>query len=167
MNRTEKINEAFMIVYTLTGITQEQIKSKSRLRPIAQARHLFCYMLRKHYLDGMYPFTLKDIGKEIGGRHHSTILSSLQEIQDLCDSDEEVRLQVAQAVSMVSDYAEPLLRQKNYSDFVSDAYSELVRLYAITGEKNQAVLKNLNTLLRKIGCENTEVISLVALAQAS
>ena len=167
MTREEKIQEAFTIVYTLTEITQQQIKSKSRLRPIAQARHLFCYLLRNHYLDGMYPFTLKDIGKEIGGRHHSTILSSLQELQDLCDSDEEVRLQVAQAVSMVSDYAEPLLRQKNYSDFVSEAYSELVRLYAITGEKNQVVLKNLNTLLRKIGCENTEVVSLVDLAQAS
>ena len=61
MTRTEKIQEAFTIVYTLTEITQQQIKSKSRLRPIAQARHLFCYLLRKHYLDGMYPFTLKDI----------------------------------------------------------------------------------------------------------
>jgi hypothetical protein len=167
MTREDKIEEAFTIVFTLTRITKEQLKSKSRLQPLAHARHLFCYIMRKHYLDGLYPFTLKDIGKEIGGRHHSTILSSLQELQDLCDSDEEVRLQVAQAVSMVSDYAEPLLRQKNYSDFVSDAYSELVRLYAITGEKNQVVLKNLNTLLRKIGCENSEVVSLVALAQAS
>lgn len=167
MTREEKIEEAFDIVFTLTRITKEQLRSKSRLQPIAHARHLFCYILRKHYLDGMYPFTLKEIGKQIGSRHHSTIISSLQELQDLMDSDEEVRLQVAQAVSMVSDYAEPLLRQKTYSDFISDAYSELVRLYAITGQRNQSILKNLNTVLRKVGCENTEVVSLVELAQAS
>lgn len=167
MTRQDKIEEAFNIVYTLTQINKEQMKSKSRLQPLAHARHLFCYIMRKHYLDGLYPFTLKEIGKQIGSRHHSTVLSSLQEIQDLMDSDEEVRLQVAQAVSMVSDYAEPLLRQKTYSDFISDAYSELVRLYAITGQKNQSILKNLNTVLRKIGCENSEVVSLVELAQAS
>lgn len=167
MTRQDKIEEAFNIVYTLTQINKEQMKSKSRLQPLAHARHLFCYIMRKHYLDGLYPFTLKEIGKQIGGRHHSTVLSSLQEIQDLMDSDEEVRLQVAQAVSMVSDYAEPLLRQKTYSDFISDAYSELVRLYAITGQKNQAILKNLNTVLRKIGSENSEVVSLVELAQSS
>lgn len=167
MTREEKIQEAFDIVFTLTRITKEQLRSKSRLQPLAHARHLFCYILRKHYLDGMYPFTLKEIGKQIGGRHHSTVISSLQELQDLMDSDEEVRLQVAQAVSMVSDYAEPLLRQKTYSDFISDAYSELVRLYAITGQRNQSILKNLNTVLRKVGCENTEVVSLVELAQAS
>ena len=167
MTRQDKIEEAFNIVYTLTQINKEQMKSKSRLQPLAHARHLFCYIMRKHYLDGLYPFTLKEIGKQIGNRHHSTVLSSLQEIQDLMDSDEEVRLQVAQAVSMVSDYAEPLLRQKTYSDFISDAYSELVRLYSITGQKNQAILKNLNTVLRKIGCENSVVVSLVELAQSS
>ena len=167
MTREEKIQEAFTIVFTLTRITKEQLRSKARHRPISQARHLFCYILRRHYLDGIYPFTLKEIGKQLGGRDHSTIISSLQELQDLMDSDEEVRLQVAQAVSMVSDYAEPLLRQKTYSDFISDAYSELVRLYAITGQRNQSILKNLNTVLRKVGCENTEVVSLVELAQAS
>jgi len=159
MTNEEKINEAFMIVYTLTGITQEQIKSKSRLRPIAQARHLFCYVLRKNYLDNstLYPFSLKEIGKQIGNRDHSTVINSLRELQDLMDSYEDVRLQVATAVSMVTDIAEPVLRQKTFSDFISDAYSELVRLYDLTGQRNPTILKNLNTVLRKIGSEYSEV----------
>ncbi|MCI5774138.1 MAG: chromosomal replication initiator protein DnaA [Erysipelotrichaceae bacterium] len=64
------------------GLTPQQIVSKSRTGPIANARHISIYLSRK-LLDLSY---IK-IGEEFGGRDHSTIISSCTKVEKLNKND--------------------------------------------------------------------------------
>lgn len=64
------------------GLTPQQIISKARTGPIANARHISIYLSRK-LLDLSY---IK-IGEEFGGRDHSTIISSCTKVEKLSKND--------------------------------------------------------------------------------
>lgn len=64
------------------GLTPQQIISKARTGPIANARHISIYLSRK-LLDLSY---IK-IGEEFGGRDHSTIISSCTKVEKLNKND--------------------------------------------------------------------------------
>lgn len=60
------------------GISIEKLRSKSKKREIVIARQIACYHLRKRA-----KLQLKDIGKALGGRDHSTVIASLNAYDDL------------------------------------------------------------------------------------
>ena len=57
------------------GLSPKQIESKSRTKNIANARHIVVYLCRKHL---SMPFA--KIGLELGGRDHTTIMSSYEKM---------------------------------------------------------------------------------------
>jgi chromosomal replication initiation ATPase DnaA len=72
-------------VVEVTGVPSYQVIGKSRMKEIAMARHLFCYMARLHT-----NASLLAIGEFLGGRHHSTVIHSIRTANDMLDTDYEV-----------------------------------------------------------------------------
>lgn len=66
-------------------VTPEQIKSKVRYRHIVDARHIYCYIMRKKFC-----VTSVGIGKEIN-RDHATVLHSCNLVAGLLKIDTEFR----------------------------------------------------------------------------
>jgi chromosomal replication initiation ATPase DnaA len=63
-------------VSALTGVSIEQIKGKSRVTDIVNARHMVSYLMAKNH-----GFTWKAIGDAVG-RDHSTIINSVEVVAD-------------------------------------------------------------------------------------
>lgn len=72
------MKEIMGLVCKSYSVTEEDLTGPSRLKPIAQARHAFCYLCVK--LDPM--ITLKQVGNLVG-RDHSTIINSIKKCDDL------------------------------------------------------------------------------------
>lgn len=68
------------------GLDVDVIKSNSRKRQIVTARQLAMYFVKQHT-----SHSLKTIGKEFGGRDHSTVIYSCRTVNDLIDSDQSFR----------------------------------------------------------------------------
>lgn len=81
----------------ITGITIEQIqkvvanhyglkisdlKSKNNSRSIAQPRQVAMYLCKS-----LTKTSLPEIGREFGGKHHTTVLHSINKISQLCETD--------------------------------------------------------------------------------
>ncbi|MFA6570697.1 MAG: chromosomal replication initiator protein DnaA [Bacteroidota bacterium] len=67
-------------------IPVETIESKSRKHEIALARQMCIYLSKQ-----LTQNSLKSIGAHFGGRDHSTVLHSIQTIEDYRDTDKNVR----------------------------------------------------------------------------
>jgi chromosomal replication initiation ATPase DnaA len=70
-------------IKTVMGISELQLESKSRKREIVEARQIYCYLMRKHT-----DLSLKAIGATIGGRDHSTVIHSLDALEDRIFAEE-------------------------------------------------------------------------------
>jgi chromosomal replication initiation ATPase DnaA len=74
---TEKAYEYYSRqVSALTGVSIEQIKGKSRVTDIVNARHMVSYLMAKNH-----GFRWKAIGDAVG-RDHSTIINSVEVVAD-------------------------------------------------------------------------------------
>jgi chromosomal replication initiator protein len=67
-------------------VTHSELVGKERHRRIALARHVAMYLC-KHALRCSFP----EIGRAFGGRDHTTVMSGVRRIEDLRQSDAEVR----------------------------------------------------------------------------
>ena len=74
------------LVADVTGITVLNIKSKSRKREIVSARHIFNYFAYKYTIN-----SYSKIGIYLGGRDHSTVLTSKDTCMDLVKHDKPFR----------------------------------------------------------------------------
>lgn len=72
--------DLFTIIEQEFKITKQQIESKSRKRELVLYRQLFCYFMMKSKA-----FSLKSVGELIGNRDHTTVIHSVNTIQDLID----------------------------------------------------------------------------------
>lgn len=59
------------------GVTNEEIMSKSRASRLVKIRAITAYFLRKRTI-----LSLKQIGELIGGRHHSSVLHLIQQVEN-------------------------------------------------------------------------------------
>jgi len=75
------------------GIKVSDLKSKSNARPIAYPRQVAMYMC-KHLTDLSYP----EIGKVFNNKHHSTVMYSVEKIDQLIQDDQ----QVARTIEMLT-----------------------------------------------------------------
>ena len=80
------VNDIIYAVADYYGLTKQQLVSKTRTKNIANARHIAMYMSRK-YLD----VSFDRIGKEFGGRDHTTVLSAYEKIDDLVKENESYK----------------------------------------------------------------------------
>ena len=72
---SRKLNDALWTVYDATGITPDEIMSKSRRAPIAHARQMAMYLLRQQETCAGKPrYSYPEIGKKLGGLDHTTVM---------------------------------------------------------------------------------------------
>ena len=85
--KSEDVINAVCETYELTV---DQLRSKDRSRVFVEARHVTCWVLVKKM--GM---TLSEVGKTfLGGRDHTTVISSIRRFHDMYDTEEQFREKV-------------------------------------------------------------------------
>jgi chromosomal replication initiator protein len=67
------------------GLTLPQLKSKNNSHPIAHPRQLAMYLAKE-----LTTASLPQIGREFGGKHHTTVLHSINKISQLRQSDRDL-----------------------------------------------------------------------------
>ena len=87
--------EAMRVVAIVYDVTPDAIVDKVRTQNIMDARHLFCYLCRKHL-----KMTYLSIGK-ILDRDHSTIINSVQVYESLIEYDRTSNKLYVEALSLL------------------------------------------------------------------
>lgn len=87
---TDRVKKIIEFVCDMKNIRYEDMKKQTRKREIVYARQLCTYMLKKRT-----KLALREIGELFADQDHSTILHSIKVINDLSDTYEDVRLDVA------------------------------------------------------------------------
>ena len=82
----EDASVLFEIVEQVTGITESQIISKSRKRPIADARMMMSEALRRNS-----KYKLWEIGKVVSDLDHSTVVHYRHKVLDFCKNDKNFK----------------------------------------------------------------------------
>lgn len=70
-------NYIISIACATFGIKEEELVSKSRASRLVKIRAITAYFLRKRTI-----LSLKQIGELIGGRHHSSVLHLIQQVEN-------------------------------------------------------------------------------------
>ncbi len=68
-----------------SDINRQDLISKSRKREIIYPRHLLAYTM---YRTGL--FSLKEIGLNLGGRNHATIINAKDMVEDLLSVEDDI-----------------------------------------------------------------------------
>ncbi|MGB3131791.1 MAG: chromosomal replication initiator protein DnaA [Saprospiraceae bacterium] len=88
-NYTAKVNheispeEILEFICRECNVNIDAVRGKSRKGPVAQARHISIYFIRKHLSN----LSLKEIGETFGGKDHSTILHSIKAVDIQMETD--------------------------------------------------------------------------------
>jgi len=67
------------------GLTLPQLRSKNNSRPISYPRQVAMYLAKE-----LTSASLPQIGREFGGKHHTTVLHSINKISQLRESDRDL-----------------------------------------------------------------------------
>jgi chromosomal replication initiator protein len=67
------------------GLTLHQLRAKNNSRPIAYPRQVAMYLAKE-----LTTASLPQIGREFGGKHHTTVLHSINKISELRQSDRDL-----------------------------------------------------------------------------
>ena len=73
------------------NLTTDRLISRDRSRAVALPRQVAMYLMRQEI-----DISLPQIGKEIGGRDHSTVMYAIDKITDIIERDERLRRQIVQ-----------------------------------------------------------------------
>jgi len=87
--------EAMRVVCIIHDVTPDQVIDKVRTQCITDARHLFCYLCKKHL-----KMTYLSVG-QILHRDHSTIIHSVQTYEDLITYDKAINQSYTEALSLL------------------------------------------------------------------
>lgn len=82
----EKIQEAVGAFY---GVSVKEIKGSRRVQNIVLARQVAMYLSRE-----MTDNSLPRIGKEFGGKDHTTVIHAYEKIKSIVDTDDNLRLEI-------------------------------------------------------------------------
>jgi chromosomal replication initiator protein len=82
-DRRRKITEGVLLHL---GLSLQDVVRRCRVRRFVFARQVIFYLLRKHTV-----MTLRDIGRMVGGVDHTTVIHSIQTIEDVMSVQPEVR----------------------------------------------------------------------------
>jgi len=84
-------------VATYFTISLQTLTSKTRARPIAEARHIAMYLLRE---DAHLP--LKHIGLLLGKRDHSTVIHGVRKVSTGITADQQIAQQLSELRALIS-----------------------------------------------------------------
>lgn len=90
--------DAMRVACQVYDVTPDQIVSHNRKQHIAYARHLFCYLCRKHL-----KMTFAGVGN-ILHRDHSSIINSVNVYTDLIHYDRITSQHYSKASTLLGDY---------------------------------------------------------------
>ncbi len=95
---TISIEEIQRIVAEFYKIRMTDIKSSSRARPIVVPRQIAMYLIKK-FLDK----SLVDIGKAFGGKDHTTVINSLNKIEQLILTDPQFKNDIDDLTTQINN----------------------------------------------------------------
>lgn len=98
-NRQKKVRIIKQVVCQHTGVDAALLNMKTRKREVVLARQYCMYLL---YLCS--DMSLKAIGREFGGRDHSTVIHAKTTIQDLIDTYKHNRTEVEILYNNLKEY---------------------------------------------------------------
>ncbi len=87
-NEPERIIE---VIAEFFNLTKEDILNEKRTKEVVKVRQIVMYFLR-HHLN----LSLKEIGKILGGRDHSTIIHGIEKIENLLEKDQDLREKIVE-----------------------------------------------------------------------
>ncbi|MDA8398752.1 MAG: chromosomal replication initiator protein DnaA [Ferrimicrobium sp.] len=90
--------EIITVTATFFNTTPTELLGQSRKRPIAMARQIAMYIMRE-LTELSYP----EIGREFGGRDHTTVIHAVQKVQNVMQSSIETFEQVDQLFKLLRD----------------------------------------------------------------
>jgi len=79
------------------NLSPHALAGKARSKLVADARHIAMYLLREEC-----QLSLKDIGRLLGGRDHSTVIHAVQKVETLMRTDPLLRRQVSEIRSLLA-----------------------------------------------------------------
>jgi chromosomal replication initiator protein len=79
-------------------IRLNDMKSASRAKPIIRARQVAMFLIKKH-LDK----SLVDIGREFGGRDHTTVINALRRVEDQLLKDSDLRRDIEEIEQRINN----------------------------------------------------------------
>jgi len=79
------VDKVMQAVASFFRLKPAQLKTKSNARPIAVPRQIAMYLCKE-----LTNKSLPQIGKDFGGKHHTTVLHSIRKIESLCKKDSEI-----------------------------------------------------------------------------
>ncbi len=91
------LEEIIKMIAGFYSIDPEQIYDKTRKKEIVYVRQIVMYVLRE-YFNISYP----SIGKEIGGRDHTTVMHSYEKVTELLKEDPNLLKEVEQLKSILN-----------------------------------------------------------------
>lgn len=96
-----KIKKIIEVVANVYGYKVEDILKRNRKGDYPYARHMIVHIIR-----AIYPnLTLQKIGKELGDRNYTTILSSLRAFQNEYDTNPNYRAKYDEAMAQINNFS--------------------------------------------------------------
>ena len=95
-------DSVLMVVADAFGVSIEELKSNSRRREISWARQIGMYLMRQHT-----DLSLPRIGKEFGGKDHTTVMYSCEKIAQLKNSDPSLEQKLRQLSDRINIASRP------------------------------------------------------------
>src|SRR5689334_8976580 len=89
LTRFDVANKILDTVCAFYGVSKDLVLGGRRDRPICMCRHVTCYLLRNHT-----DLKLKEIGKLLGERDHTTIMNSVRVMWGWLRTEDELSDQV-------------------------------------------------------------------------
>lgn len=83
------IQDIIQVVSGHYSVSAEDIIGRGRTREVSSARQIVMYLAREEA-----DLSLKEIGDALDGRNHSTVLYSIDKVQDLIDTDGHLKRQI-------------------------------------------------------------------------
>ena len=80
------------------GVSAADIKSKKRSAPISKARQVAMYIVRE-----ITQMSTTGIGEEFGGRHHSTVVYALEEVEKTIAVDTHYKETIEDIIKNIRD----------------------------------------------------------------
>jgi len=85
------------------GLTPNDLKGKKRTQNITFARHLAMYIGKE-----MTEYSLTEIGKDFGGRDHTTVMHSVEKIRNLLITDPSLESNIDKQIRAIKEFSAKL-----------------------------------------------------------
>jgi hypothetical protein len=109
----QDVSMLFEIVEEVTGISQEQIRSRSRKRDISDARMMMCESLRRNS-----KYRLQEIGSSVCNLDHSTVVHYKNKLPQLYVTDYDFKkkfISIDVRFKQIKDGGTPLHKKLEFS----------------------------------------------------